>query len=58
MADYNLSKRTDVYTQVVFQNRSGDASGTMLDNAYITGSAGQSSTNKQVVARVALRHSF
>jgi len=58
MDDYNLSKRTDVYTQVVFQNRSGDASGTMLDNAYITGSAGQSSANKQLVARVALRHSF
>lgn len=57
MADYNLSKRTDIYVQGVYQKVSG-STGTFLDQAYITGSDNSSSTNKQVVARVALRHLF
>jgi len=57
MADYNLSKRTDVYVQAVYQKVSG-STGTFLDDAYITGTDNSSSTNKQVVGRVALRHFF
>jgi len=57
MADYNLSKRTDVYVQAVYQKVSA-STGTFLDQAYITGTDNSSSTNKQVVARVALRHLF
>lgn len=57
MADYNLSKRTDVYVQTVYQKVSG-STGTFLDQAYITGTDNSSSSNKQFVARVALRHLF
>lgn len=57
MADFNLSKRTDIYVQGVYQKVSG-STGTILDSAYITGTDNSSSTNKQGVARVALRHLF
>ncbi|AJW98511.1 gram-negative porin family protein [Burkholderia gladioli] len=57
MADYNISKRTDVYVQGVYQKVSG-STGTFLDQAYITGADNSSSSNKQFVARVALRHLF
>jgi predicted porin len=57
MADYNLSRRTDIYVQGVYQKVSG-STGTFLDQAFITGTDNSSSTNKQVVARVALRHLF
>jgi predicted porin len=58
MFDYNLSKRTDLYIQGVYQQVVGGSTGTFLDNAFITGTDGQSSSNKQVVARVAIRHAF
>ncbi|MFL9863475.1 porin [Paraburkholderia fungorum] len=57
MADYNLSKRTDIYVQAVYQKVSG-STGTFLDQAYITGTDNSSSSNKQFVGRVALRHLF
>ncbi|WP_051381542.1 porin [Paraburkholderia mimosarum] len=58
MADYNLSTRTDLYIQGVHQHVSGDRTGTVLDLAYVPGAADVSSTQNQVVARVALRHKF
>lgn len=57
MAQYSLSKRTQLYTQVVYQKVSG-TSGTPLDFAYIPGSADLSSNSHQVAARVAILHSF
>jgi len=59
MADYNFSKRTDVYVQGVYQKVGGDATGTVLDQAYVTTySDSPSSNDKQVALRVALRHAF
>ncbi|GGC39279.1 membrane protein [Paraburkholderia caffeinilytica] len=58
MADYNLSKRTDVYAQGAYQRVGGDKTGTVLDSAYVPGAADLSSTNSQFVLRVALRHKF
>lgn len=57
MAMYSLSKRTMLYTQVLYQKVSG-SSGTVLDDAYIPGSAGPSSNSHQVMARIAMMHSF
>ncbi|WP_181565700.1 porin [Paraburkholderia unamae] len=58
MADYFLSKRTDVYFQSVFQHVGGDQTGSLLDHAYVLGAAGVSTTANQVVVRVAMRHRF
>ncbi|HEY2605464.1 porin [Paraburkholderia sp. RL18-103-BIB-C] len=58
MADYNLSKRTDVYVQGVYQKVSGDSTQSILDNAFIPGVQAPSSTGTQVAVRVALRHQF
>lgn len=58
MAQYNFSKRTAVYAQAVYQALSGGGTGTPLDNAFIPGAAGISSNANQVVARVAIMHSF
>ncbi|PFH11192.1 putative porin [Collimonas sp. PA-H2] len=58
MADYNFSKRTDVYLQGVYQKVGGDLTGSSLDNAYIPGAGGVSDNDKQVVFRVAMRHKF
>jgi predicted porin len=58
MADYNLSKRTDVYVQGVYQKVTGDSTHSILDNAFIPGVQAPSSTGTQVAARVALRHKF
>lgn len=58
MAQYNLSKRTGVYAQAVYQKVSAGNTGTALDYAYIPGSAGVSSTTNQVVGRVAITHTF
>ena len=58
MADYNLSTRTDVYVQGTYLKVVGGQSGTVLDDAFITGTQGSSSTSAQFVARVALRHKF
>lgn len=57
MASYSLSKRTVLYAQAVYQKVSGET-GTVLDNAFIVGSAGVSSNSHQVVSRVAMMHTF
>jgi predicted porin len=55
-----LSKRTDVYLQSAYARVSGDKTGTILDRAYLTTTAGGgvSSTSNQVVVRLGLRHRF
>ncbi|SFI49181.1 Outer membrane protein (porin) [Collimonas sp. OK307] len=58
MADYNLSKRTDIYLQGIYQKVGGDLTGTSLDNAYIPGASDSSGNDKQVLFRVAMRHKF
>ncbi|WP_321842773.1 porin [Paraburkholderia bannensis] len=58
MADYNLSKRTDVYFQGAYQHAGGDKTGSVLDVAYVPGADGVSSTSNQVVGRVGIRHKF
>ncbi|WP_321916001.1 MULTISPECIES: porin [Paraburkholderia] len=58
LAQYLLSKRTSVYSQVVYQNVSGGTTGTPLDVAYIPGLSGPSSNGHQVVARIGINHSF
>ncbi|MGF6760849.1 putative porin [Paraburkholderia sp. GAS33] len=58
MADYNLSKRTDFYFQAAYQKVAGDKTDTVLDDAYIPGSAGVSSSSNQVTVRAAIRHQF
>ncbi|WP_153140937.1 porin [Paraburkholderia agricolaris] len=58
MADYNLSKRTDVYIQGEYQQVSGDSTYTILDYAFTPGTQSPSSTSKQVVVRAAIRHKF
>ena len=58
MADYTLSKRTDVYAQGVVEKVGGDLTGSSLDNAAIPGSAGSSDNDKQVVLRVGIRTKF
>jgi predicted porin len=58
MADYNLSKRTDVYVQGEYQKVAGDSTNSILDNAFIPGVQAPSSTGTQVAVRVALRHKF
>ena len=57
IADYSLSKRTDVYAQAVYQKVSGDGAGTTVfaDNRA---AAGASATTSQTVARIGLRHKF
>jgi predicted porin len=58
MADYNLSKRTDVYVQGAYQRVAGGKTGTVLDVAYVPGAADVSSNRNQFVTRVAIRHKF
>jgi predicted porin len=58
MADYFLSKRTDVYVQGVYQKIAGKSTDSAMDQAYVPGALGQSSNSEQFVARVALRHAF
>ncbi|RDU99049.1 porin [Trinickia dinghuensis] len=58
MVDYNLSKRTDVYIQGAFQKVAGDSTGSTLDHAFVPGADDVSSTSKQAVARVGIRHKF
>jgi predicted porin len=54
MADYLLSKRTDVYIMAVYQHASGGA----LADIYQGAAAAQSSTDNQVLARVGIRTKF
>lgn len=58
MADYNLSKRTDVYLQAAYQHIAGDKTNSILDQAFIPGTDAPSSAANQVAVRVALRHKF
>ncbi len=58
MADYDLSKRTDLYLQAAYQKAGGGTTGTVLDDAYIPGSAGVSSSSNQFAVRAAIRHKF
>ncbi|WP_454874897.1 porin [Paraburkholderia xenovorans] len=58
MADYNLSKRTDVYVMASVQKSLSANSGTALDNAYVGGADDSSSNDRQAVARVGIRHNF
>jgi outer membrane protein OmpU len=52
-AAYLLSKRTDIYVELAGQ-KAGGATGTVASIAAM----GTSSTNKQFVSRVGLRHFF
>lgn len=56
MADYGLSKRTDVYVEGAFQKTSG-GNGSVLTAADINGFS-PSSTDKQVAVTVGMRHRF
>jgi GBP family porin len=56
LADYALSRRTDVYTEGVFQHASG-GDGTVLGDASINGLS-PSSTSNQVAVTVGMRHRF
>lgn len=58
MADYNLSKRTDVYLQGAYQHVAGDKTRTALDEAFVPGAADASSNSSQLVVRAAIRHKF
>jgi predicted porin len=58
MADYFLSKRTDLYAQAGYQHVGGDRTGSVMDFGFVPGADGVSSTQNQVVARVAIRHKF
>lgn len=54
-ADYKLSKRTSVYTQIVYQHASGHLAKAAIYNAN---SGSVSSNRDQTSATVGLRHSF
>ncbi|ABO59050.1 porin [Burkholderia vietnamiensis] len=56
MADYSLSKRTDVYVEGVYQHAYG-AAGSAFEGAMING-LGQSSTGNQVAATIGMRTRF
>jgi predicted porin len=56
-ADYNLSKRTDIYALTVLQRATGRDSLNQPAVASISGFS-PSTTNKQVGFRIALRHKF
>jgi predicted porin len=58
MADYNLSKRTDVYIQGVYQHVSSGGTGTQLDKAFNVGTDNSSTTSNQTAVRLAIRHKF
>ncbi|HDR9318569.1 TPA: porin [Burkholderia vietnamiensis] len=58
MADYNLSKRTDIYLQGAYQHVGGDQTGTVLDVAYVPGADDVSSNRNQLLVRAAIRHKF
>jgi predicted porin len=59
MTDYNLSGRTDVYVQGLYQHASGGgAVSAPLNTAFITGADAPSSSANQFLARVGIRHTF
>jgi predicted porin len=57
VADNNVSKRTDVYIQATAQKVNGHT-GTALDQAYLTAADDSSSNDRQLRARVGIRHKF
>ncbi|MDN7683106.1 porin [Burkholderia cenocepacia] len=58
MADYYLSKRTDLYLQGAYQHVGGDRTGSVLDVAYVPGADDVSSNRNQLMVRAAIRHKF
>jgi predicted porin len=59
LADYFLSKRTDVYLLGAYQHVSGSPIGVPgLDNGYLVVSSGPSSNSSQAVFRLGLRTTF
>ncbi|MGA7817902.1 porin, partial [Caballeronia sp.] len=56
LADYGLSKRTDVYVEGVYQHASGGDGG-LLGDAAING-VSPSTTDQQVAVTVGMRHRF
>ncbi|AEA63656.1 MULTISPECIES: porin [Burkholderia] len=58
MADYSLSKQTDVYLQGAWQRVGGAASGSVFDGAYLVGTDGPSASSSQFSVRAAIRHKF
>jgi predicted porin len=58
MADYSLSKQTDVYLQGAWQRVGGDHTGTAIDGGYLIGTDGPSATSSQFSVRAAIRHKF
>ncbi|MBN3728179.1 porin [Burkholderia sp. Ac-20379] len=58
MADYSLSKQTDVYLQGAWQRVGGDRPGGALDGGYLVGTDGPSATASQFSVRAAIRHKF
>ncbi|KVN06964.1 porin [Burkholderia diffusa] len=54
VADYRLSKRTDVYAMAVYQHASGGANADIYDGFV----GAQSATQNQVAARIGIRHKF
>lgn len=58
VADYFVSKRTDVYVNTAYQHVGGDRTGTVLDLAFLPGTDNPSSTQNQLAVRVGLRHKF
>ncbi|MGI4861331.1 MAG: porin [Janthinobacterium lividum] len=55
MTSYSLSKRTDIYAQAVYMRINGH---NFLGGADILDSGGASTTNKQVVGAIGIRHRF
>ncbi|WP_414448375.1 porin [Burkholderia sp. 22PA0099] len=58
MADYNLSKRTDIYLQGALSKVTGNRTNSILDSGFVLGTDGPASTSNQVAVRLALRHKF
>ncbi|WP_246793648.1 porin [Burkholderia perseverans] len=58
MADYNLTKRTDIYLQGAYEKVTGDKTHSILDSGFVLGTDAPSSSSNQVAVRLALRHKF
>lgn len=58
MLDYDLSVRTSFYVQGAYQHVSGANTGTDFDYAQTPASAGISSTENQMIYRIAMLHRF
>ncbi|WP_233866433.1 porin [Paraburkholderia adhaesiva] len=60
-ADYNLSKRTDIYMTAAWQHASGetgDGAGGAIPAEASVGSYGYAGTNTQTIVNLGLRHKF